>query len=151
MLSNLTVSEQLARETRSAVAQLGLTWDEIHARGGPSPATMTKLVKGDPVGLSLHTCRKLDSALGWQAGTARSLAQQADTPLELHGIGPATGRVVYRVTHESGITADAAPEDDVDLEALVEGMRDLVSRGSEILSRLDEMFAVQGGDRTPPG
>lgn len=53
--------------------QLGLTQEQVSAKGGPSDTTMTKIENGDGKPPADLTLRKLDRALSWAPGTARSL------------------------------------------------------------------------------
>ena len=52
-------------------AQLNLTKDEVARRGGPSPATLTKIrSRRDQQTPMVGTLLRLDAALGWQPGSA---------------------------------------------------------------------------------
>lgn len=72
--SVVEANEVLARFVVEQVTDLGLTYDDIQEMGGPSPATMTKIVKGDGYRMSLETARKLDAGLGFVPGTARMIS-----------------------------------------------------------------------------
>lgn len=64
----------VARLVTAEVTEQALTYDDIRRRGGPSAATMTKIVKGDGYAMSFDTARKLDAALGFVPGTVRMIA-----------------------------------------------------------------------------
>lgn len=69
-MSTRSVSPRLRASVREAVESQGLTWRDIQDAGGPSPATMSKIVGDVPMRVTPATCRKLDAGLGWPEGAA---------------------------------------------------------------------------------
>ena len=63
--------DHLARLIRERRAELGLTQREIHSVGGPSPATLYQLESGQRGSYRPHILRRLERALGWDAGSVR--------------------------------------------------------------------------------
>lgn len=51
---------------------LGISRNQMFARGGPSPSTMNKALTGDR-GLSRSTLDRIDRALGWAPGSAAEI------------------------------------------------------------------------------
>lgn len=70
----MSINENVAGLLRQANDD-GLTWDAIHAAGGPSPATLTKIASGQDALYTLATTFKLDKGLGWMKGTTVALSQ----------------------------------------------------------------------------
>jgi transcriptional regulator with XRE-family HTH domain len=63
--------DHLGRLIRERRAELGLTQREIHSVGGPSPATLYQLESGHRGSYRPHILRRLERALGWDAGSVR--------------------------------------------------------------------------------
>ena len=68
MSPNLKALGQAVYERRS---MLGLTQDQVAARGGPSDTTLTRIEAGEPPVPMAATLRKLDVGLSWTPGSAR--------------------------------------------------------------------------------
>jgi hypothetical protein len=68
----------LAAAVRARRHDLRLPQYLVHYRGGPPPATLRKIERGNPVyGTTLG---RLDRALGWSAGTALALLRDQPPP-----------------------------------------------------------------------
>lgn len=61
--------------------ELGLSQQEVADAGGPSDTTMSKLENGLTDTVSNRTLKRLDSALGWEAGSARAAYVTGSTPV----------------------------------------------------------------------
>jgi transcriptional regulator with XRE-family HTH domain len=64
---------RLGRLIQDRRAELGLTQAEIQSVGGPSPATLYQLEAGHRGAYRAHILRRLERALGWGAGSVRSV------------------------------------------------------------------------------
>lgn len=67
--------EDLAHAVRERRRVLGVDQSDVRERGGPNPATLTRIEQGSERQPYASTYRKLDMALGWRAGTAQYLAE----------------------------------------------------------------------------
>lgn len=75
--TSIVANAQVARFVSHELTDQALTYDDIQQLGGPSPATMTKIVKGDGYVMSRDTARKLDHALGVLPDTVRLISTGA--------------------------------------------------------------------------
>jgi hypothetical protein len=67
--------QRLHQIVRGRIDQLGETHESLHAKGGPSPATIRGLKnrEGRASVKQTRSLLDLDAVLGWNAGTARGL------------------------------------------------------------------------------
>lgn len=72
----------LAKHVLARRTELDMTQLDVWNAGGPSNSTLTAIEAGRPPAPSRSTLRKLDQALAWTEGSAKSaLAGRAPTPL----------------------------------------------------------------------
>lgn len=72
----------LAQHVKTRRKQLGLTADDVAARGGPGRATLSKIENAHPGDYRPSILRDLDGALGWLPGSAHACLYGGD-PLGL--------------------------------------------------------------------
>lgn len=92
--------EQLARlaqaveERRAALRDR--SYDEIHAAGGPSTTTMTKIRLARPPAPQTRTLDALDRGLDWEPGSAYAVLWHGEEPRPIHPAlgGEVAGRVL---------------------------------------------------------
>lgn len=63
----------LGKAIRTRREELDLTQDDLAGRGGPSNTTVSAIEQGKASTVAPVTLRKIDKALGWQTGSARSI------------------------------------------------------------------------------
>lgn len=80
-------TDALASAVRARRAGLGLTHDEVLARGGPSGVTLTKIEMARGPAPSAATLKKLDLALDWAQGSALGVLNGGE-PVPLEHSGP---------------------------------------------------------------
>lgn len=92
-MDDMTAPEQptpdygnLARHVKQRRDELGLTADDVAARGGPGRATLSKMENAHTVTYRPSVLRDLDRALGWIPGSARSCLNGGE-PLGTHDTG----------------------------------------------------------------
>lgn len=70
--------------------ELGLTQDDVTARGGPSDTLLSQIEAGQWVVGSPSTFKKLDKALDWKDGSARLAFNEGEAlPMEGAPLSPA--------------------------------------------------------------
>lgn len=85
-----TNAQRFGRLVKARREELDLNQLEVHAAGGPSNSTMTKIENGLMESLKRPTARKLDKGLQWAPGSARRLWEGGEAaPADHHGL---TGR-----------------------------------------------------------
>ena len=62
---------RLGKAVAARQAELGLSDHEVHAAGGPAPATLQRVKSGE-AGFRATTYRRLDRGLRWLSGTAKA-------------------------------------------------------------------------------
>lgn len=73
-------SERLVAAMEARATELGMTWQDIRAAGGPGLRTISDLRKGKWASMRPATLRKLDTALRWPAGTAQAHLDGREPP-----------------------------------------------------------------------
>src|SRR5690242_3627628 len=64
-------NERFARIVAESFAALGIAQTVSQKKfGGPSDATLRKIMAGEPVGISIRTLKNLDAAFQWTPGSA---------------------------------------------------------------------------------
>lgn len=72
--------ERLASAVEARAAELGMTWQDVRAAGGPGIRTLNDLRHGRWSTLRPATLRKLDIALRWPAGTGQAYLDGREPP-----------------------------------------------------------------------
>jgi hypothetical protein len=85
MKTDLRITEALADAVREELAANGWTQQDVKTAGGPSLATLHKVLTGVGEPVTLIVLRRLDDSLGWTSGTAYRLTTGLD-----HGPRPTT-------------------------------------------------------------
>lgn len=70
--------ERLRLAVVNRIDELGLTYEEIGLRGGPSTTLLSEYKTGKPKTPPAKTLKKLDLGLGWPDGTARAMLLGGD-------------------------------------------------------------------------
>jgi len=79
-------SERLAAAVEERAAELGMTWQDVWAAGGPGLRTIAELRAGRWARPRPGTLRKLDASLRWRPGTAQAYLDGRDfTSPDGHG------------------------------------------------------------------
>lgn len=81
--------ERLADRVEARVTELGMTWQDVRAAGGPGIRTLSDLRHSRWSSLRPATLRKLETALRWQQGSAQAILDGRD-PAPLDGAAPAS-------------------------------------------------------------
>lgn len=115
--------QRLARAVSARRAELGVSQDTVHDRGGPSDIVLGRIERDEDPRPRNDTINKLDAGLEWQPGSAQRVLAGGD-PVPLQP-GP-THRTVRR--YEDGSVPLVADLREVPSDAL---MRELQRRMSE--------------------
>ena len=87
--------ERLADRVEARVTELGMTWQDVRAAGGPGIRTLSDLRHGRWASFRPATLRKLDTALRWVPGTAQACLDGREPP-PLNGAEPALPAADWR-------------------------------------------------------
>jgi hypothetical protein len=76
--------ERLAEAMEQRRRALDITWEDVHAAGGPAVRTLNNLRRAQSAP-DRATLAKLDTALRWQPGSAKAVLSGAAEPVPLDG------------------------------------------------------------------
>lgn len=112
-------SERLGEAVRKRRNDLDLSQLDVHAAGGPSNTSLTKIENGLLADLNRVTAAKLDAGLQWEPGSAKAVwlggepralgkVIPANVLAELKNVSPSTRAYILRQLRAG---PDAAPPD----------------------------------------
>ncbi|AJA43344.1 LamD-like protein [Mycobacterium phage Sbash] len=128
-------NRHFASQVRETMTRLGLTQANVTERGGPSDTTLRKIIDGEPVGISTATLQKLDTAFGWEPGSAAATLAGGE-PITSGVIRGRDGQIIQRYRAIGG--ADQEDLEQLRLATIVMDARDLVrTQAGPLMSALD--------------